>query len=195
MTRRGLAAGLLLILWPITIGAASPAREDETAGVPRHREGHKEELDDAPAAVSRADQATTSGAPVVRGNFRSLQVNVDASGDNILGDAANEPSMGIDPTNPDNIVIGWRQFDTITSNFRQAGVAYSHDGGATWAFPGVLEPGRFRSDPVVTADSNGTFFYYSLSTTTTAEMFISSDAGETWTGPIGAQGGGHATAR
>ena len=72
---------------------------------------------------------------------------------------------------------------------REAGVAYSHDGGETWTFPGVLEPGQFRSDPVLAADSTGTFFYYSLSTTTTAEMFISGDAGVTWMGPIDAQGG------
>ena len=66
----------------------------------------------------------------------SVQVNVDANGNNIVGDAANEPSIVVDPTNPQHIVIAWRQFDTIASNFRQAGHAYSTDGGLTWTFPG-----------------------------------------------------------
>src|SRR5690349_4506469 len=36
----------------------------------------------------------------------SRQVNVNASGGNIPGDAANEPSMCIDPTNPNRIAVG-----------------------------------------------------------------------------------------
>src|SRR5262249_10463175 len=32
------------------------------------------------------------------GVFTSYQANVDASGNNILGDAANEPSIAVDPT-------------------------------------------------------------------------------------------------
>jgi hypothetical protein len=116
-------------------------------------------------------------------------VNVDADGNNIVGDAANEPSMAIDPTNPSNIVIGWRQLDTVASNFRQAGVAYSHDGGLTWTFPGVIQPGQFRSDPVLATDSHGSFFYYSLSSSTNAEMFVSTDKGVSWMGPTSAFGG------
>src|SRR6476661_11075987 len=51
--------------------------------------------------------------------FTSYQVNVDANHQNIVGDAANEPSIAVDPTNPSRMTIGWRQFDTYTSNFRQ----------------------------------------------------------------------------
>ena len=40
--------------------------------------------------------------------------------------------VAVDPTNPARIVIGWRQFDTISNNFRQAGNAYSTDGGQTF---------------------------------------------------------------
>jgi hypothetical protein len=153
-------------------------------------DGHKEVPVPPPTEpVSREDQPTSPRAVVMQGLHQSIQVNVDAQQDNIVGDAANEPSIAIDPTNPDNIVIGWRQFDTVLSDFRQAGYAYSHDGGATWTFPGVLEPGHFRSDPVLAANSQGDFFYYSLSTTTTAEMFISDDQGVTWIGPISAFGG------
>ena len=55
----------------------------------------------------------------------SYQVNVNAAGQNIPGDAANEPSICIDPTNPNRMAVGWRQFDTTNSNFRQSGVAYT----------------------------------------------------------------------
>lgn len=94
--------------------------------------------------------------------FISYQVNVTSQGENRLNDAANEPSLAVNPLNPQQIAIGWRQFDNINSDFRQAGVAYSNDGGLTWHNNGPLEPGLFRSDPVLSADADGTFFYQSL---------------------------------
>src|SRR5262252_2143137 len=96
------------------------------------------------------------------GVFISYQVNVDANGNNILGDAANEPSIAVDPTDGNKMTIGWRQFDSVMSDFRQGGWGYTTDGGATWTFPGVLEPGVFRSDPVLNSNETGTFFYLSL---------------------------------
>ena len=47
------------------------------------------------------------------GPFTSFQVNVDANGNNIVGDAANEPSISVDPTDGNKIAIGWRQFDSL----------------------------------------------------------------------------------
>ncbi len=95
--------------------------------------------------------------------FFFTQVNINENGENLIGDAANEPSIAVDPNNRDRIVIGWRQFDDVSSNFRQAGFAYTEDGGETWTFPGVIEPGVFRSDPVLAVDSDGNFYYNSLS--------------------------------
>lgn len=120
--------------------------------------------------------------PWAREDFESVQVNVDANGCNIRGDAANEPSIAVDPTNPNRIVIGWRQFDTILSDFRQAGYGFSHDAGRKWTFPGVLDPGVFRSDPVLDADANGNVHYYSLSIGIdyTCDNFVSADGGVTW---------------
>jgi hypothetical protein len=126
---------------------------------------------------------------VVRGNFTSVQVNVDENGDNILGDAANEPSIAIDATNPNRIAIGWRQFDSIDSDFRQAGYAYSRTAGRSWMFPGVLDAGVFRSDPVLQADADWVFYFYSLQQDWTCQLFISADGGATWTDPILAYGG------
>ena len=69
------------------------------------------------------------------GVFTSFQANVDQNGNNILGDAANEPSIAVDPTNGNKMIIGWRQFNTVSSNFRQGGWGYTTDGGVTGRFP------------------------------------------------------------
>jgi hypothetical protein len=121
----------------------------------------------------------------------SYQVNVNASSQNIPGDAANEPSMCIDPTNPNRMAIGWRQFDTTNSNFRQSGVAYTTNAGLNWTFPGNLELGTFRSDPVLAADANGAFYYLGISNSSTfdCDLLRSTNGGATWQ-PLGpAQGG------
>ena len=95
-------------------------------------------------------------------NIVITQVNVDANGNNILNDAANEPSLALNPKDPSRMAIGCRQFDDIQSNFRQAGFGYTTDGGLHWTFPGVINPGIFRSDPVLASDADGRFFYNSL---------------------------------
>src|SRR5262249_674026 len=118
---------------------------------------------------------TTSGLAQVT----MVQINTNALGQDILGDAGNEPSLAVDPTNPNRMAVGWRQFDTITSNFRQAGVAYTTNGGQTWT-PSVLTPGLFRSDPVLRADAVGNFYYSSLSSSTGGEVFKSTNGGATW---------------
>ena len=118
-----------------------------------------------------------------------VQVNVDENGSNIVGDAANESTIAVDPTAPNRIVIGWRQFDNVSSNFRQAGYAWSNDGGRSWHFDGVLEPGVFRSDPVLDVDADGDFYYYSLTSNFTCQVWISRDGGRSWEPPIPAFGG------
>src|SRR5205814_689731 len=96
------------------------------------------------------------------GVFTSYQVNVDANGQNIIGDAANECSISVDPTDGNKRTIAWRQFNDVTSNFRQGGWGYTTDAGLTWTFPGVLHDNVFRSDPVTQSDAEGSFFYLSL---------------------------------
>lgn len=123
---------------------------------------HHEVPDDKYVPVSIEDMPRSPGYRDDGSSFFTIQVNTDDNGNNIVGDAANEPSMAIDPTNPDRMVIGWRQFDNVHNNFRQAGYAYTLDGGETWTFPGVIDPGIFRSDPVLASDNNGNIFYNSL---------------------------------
>jgi hypothetical protein len=121
-----------------------------------------------------------------------VQVNVDAAGLNIPRDAANEPSLAVDPTATNRMVIGWRQFDSITSNFREAGVGFTRDGGRSWTFPGVLENGVFRSDPVLEFDSRGRVHYSSLAVpggVILTDFFTSDDSGRSWSAPLPAFGG------
>jgi len=126
------------------------------------------------------------------GPFTSFQVNVDANHQNILGDAANEPSIAVDPTDGNKMTIGWRQFNTVNSNFRQGGWGYTTDGGTTWTFPGVLENNVFRSDPVLNSNETGTFFYLSLLQSFCDNIWRSTNGGQSWTElqADGAAGGG-----
>ncbi|MEQ1905848.1 MAG: sialidase family protein [Pirellulaceae bacterium] len=137
--------------------------------------------------VSIVSLALMTG-PVAAQSASYVQVNTNSLGNDIIGDAANEPSIAVDPTNPNRMAIGWRQFDTITNNFRQAGVAYTTNGGLTWT-SSVLTPGLFRSDPVLDSDADGNFYYSSLSSVTKAEVFKSINGGATWGPPINSYGG------
>ena len=138
-----------------------------------------EKYDNPPAYIYRLETSPRMISP--HGVFISYQVNVDANWNNIVGDAANECSISVDPTNTSKMAIGWRQFDSVLSNFRQGGWGYTTDAGVTWTFPGVLEPGVFRSDPVTNSDEAGTFFYLSLLQTFCENMYRSTNGGQSWT--------------
>ena len=143
---------------------------------------------DNPPPLSAA-VATSPGLISQFGPYTSYQVNVDASGNNIVGDAANEPSICVDPTDRNRLSIGWRQFDNVSSNFRQAGFAYTANGGRTWTFPGVLQRNVFRSDPVLNSDSIGRFFYLSLLQNFFDDLWRSLNRGQSWTNIAAADGG------
>ena len=182
---------------PAQSSASPTALADEeplSSAMANPAEAHHEIPDDAPVAVRVRERSAAfcDAGSWEGGVFSTVQVNVDDQGDNIVGDAANEPSIAISPVDPDVIVIGWRQFDTIESNFRQAGWAYSHDAGATWTFPGVLEPDVFRSDPILAADADGSIHYNSLTlrgTDYVCDVFTSYDGGVSWARKVDARGG------
>ncbi|WP_446809843.1 sialidase family protein [Methylomonas sp. 2BW1-5-20] len=130
------------------------------------------------------------------GPYTSVQINVDAAGQNIVGDAANEPTIAFDPNNPERLVAGWKQFDSIMSGNRQGGWAYSDDGGKIWQFPGVLTPGEQRTNIMVDVDSSGRFYYQSLHYDPTGnfaqdvQVAKSVDGGASWEAPVYAHGEG-----
>ncbi len=146
--------------------------------------GHLETYDNPPAPPRKIE--TSPRMVSVYGAFISYQVNVDQNGQNILGDAANECAISVDPTNGNKMTIAWRQFNDVTSNFRQGGWGYTTDAGVHWTFPGVLQNNVFRSDPVTQSDEAGQFFYLSLQSNVQQSFFCddlwrSTNGGQTWT--------------
>jgi hypothetical protein len=133
--------------------------------------------------------ATSPGLISQFGPYTSYQVNVNASGNNIAGDAANEPSICVVPTDANKMSIGWRQFDSVSSNFRQAGFAHTVNGGRTWISAGVLQRNVFRSDPVLNSDNAGRFFYLSLLQTFFDDLWRSLNGGQSWANIARAYGG------
>ena len=115
-----------------------------------------EKYDNPPAPPRKMEISPRMISPYA--GFISYQVNVDANGNNIVGDAANECTISVDPTNGNKMTIAWRQFNDVTSNFRQGGWGYTTDAGVHWTFPGVLQNNVFRSDPVTQSDETGNFF-------------------------------------
>jgi hypothetical protein len=177
---------LSLFLVSIASGQLAP-----TTRVPRNEP--LEKYDNPPAPPRKIE---TSPQMISQfGSFTSFQVNVDANGNNILGDAANECSISVDPTNGSKMTITWRQFNSVASNFRQAGWGFTTNAGTTWTFPGVLENNVFRSDPVTNSDEIGQFFYLSLQSTQNLSFFCddlwrSTNGGQSWTLLSGERGGG-----
>jgi len=149
----------------------------------------RETLEDPYIASPRSSMEKQPAYREFNSTYFTTQVNIDSNGMDIIGDAGNETSLAVDPTNPNRMVIGWRQFDNISSNFRQAGYGYSTDGGLTWTFPGVINPGVFRSDPVLDFDADGNFYYNSLQGNFSCDVYNIIDDGVVWNGPVPAKGG------
>ena len=177
---------LSLLLVPLASGQLAP-----TQRVPRNEP--LETYDNPPAAPRVIETSPRMISQFA--SFTSFQVNVNASGQNIVGDAANECSISVNPIDGSKKTIAWRQFNDVTSNFRQGGWGYTTNGGATWTFPGVLENGVFRSDPVTNSDEVGNFFYLSLQSDVNQSFFCddlwrSINGGQSWTLLSGEKGAG-----
>src|SRR5438552_7340599 len=154
---------------------------------------HLEKYVNPPAPPRKIETSTRMVSPY--GLFISYQANVDQNGNNIIGDAANECVISGDPTDGNKMTIVWRQFNDVTSNFRQGGWGYTTDAGIMWTFPGVLENNVFRSDPVSNSDETGNFFYLSLQSNVQQSFFCddlwrSTNGGQSWTLLSGERGAG-----
>jgi len=192
---------MIFILLQVAITLLSPSILGQNARIPagEMKRMHHETLDD-PYMPNADNNKRTSPAyryksrvksSPIRSSIFTNQVNVDALGQNILGDAANEPSIAVNPVDRNKMVIGWRQFDNVSSNFRQAGWGYTIDRGESWTFPGVIEPGIFRSDPVLDYDADGNFYYNSLTNSPDyfCKVFESTNGGAAWNSGTDAGGG------
>jgi hypothetical protein len=144
---------------------------------------------DNPPAVAAPALVISPALASQFGPYTSYQVNVDVNGNNRVGDAANEPSICVDRNNPSRMSIGWRQFNSVASNFREAGFAYTTNGGTMWIAPGVLQNNVFRSDPVLNSNTVGRFFYLSLLQNFFCDLWRSLNGGASWANIAPATGG------
>jgi hypothetical protein len=191
MKRSTVSVALLVCLSLLMALGTASAQLAPTRKPPRNEP--LEKYDNPPAPPRKME---TSPRMISRfGAFTSFQVNVDASGQNILGDAANECSISVDPTDGNKMAIAWRQFNDVASNFRQGGYGYTTDAGITWTFPGILQNNVFRSDPVTQSDEIGNFFYLSLQSNQQESFFCddlwgSTNGGQSWVERSPDQGAG-----
>src|ERR1041385_620165 len=191
--RFSMVSRALALICLLSLGAFASASAQLAPTLPAPRGVPLETYDNPPAPPRKIE--TSPRMISVYDGFISYQANVDQNGQNILGDAANECVISVDPTNPNRMTIGWRQFNDVTSNFRQGGWGYTTDAGVTWTFPGVLETNVFRSDPVTKANETGNFFYLSLQSNVQQSFFCddlwrSTNGGQSWTLLSGERGGG-----
>jgi hypothetical protein len=172
MLRLGLLAAISLLLAPAVFSQTVARKPLPTEPLEKY---------DNPPAVAAPVLRISPALVSTFGPYTSYQVNVDASGNNRVGDAANEPSICVDRNNPNRMSIGWRQFNSVASNFREAGFAYTTNGGTRWIAPGVLQNNVFRSDPVLNSDTVGRFFYLSLLQNFFDDLWRSITGGQSWT--------------
>jgi hypothetical protein len=167
--------------------SVAPIASGQTLGPKPLPKEPLEKYDNRPALFPAV--ATSPGLVSQFGSYTSYQVNVNANGNNIVGDAANEPSICVDPTNRNKMSIGWRQFDHVSSNFRQAGFAHTINGGSSWSSGSILQLNVFRSDPVLNSDNIGRFFYLSLLQDFFDDLWRSLNGGQSWANIAPADGG------
>jgi len=181
VVRASLALAAVLVMAAVPAFAATVPMNERDNPLWRQRNGLPLEYeDDAPMDAPLPGLRTTqAAASITFGPYTSYQVNVNVLGNDIVGDAANEPSLVVNPFNHDIMAIGWRQFANVASNFREAGYGYTTDGGTTWT-ASKFNAGTFRSDPVLGFDAGGDFFYNSLVQSLTSSVWASTNGGASW---------------
>src|SRR5947209_6693660 len=102
------------IQWAVLAGAGAAAsvagRSSEKAPAPAPASAPQaggptrlERPEDPPGVPAPRVPGAVRSPPVQQASFLSFQVNVDSNGANIPGDAANEPSIAVDPTHPNRM--------------------------------------------------------------------------------------------
>ena len=169
-------ATVAALVLPATLTATEARPADRRPITPGPRDYH-EAPSDPYVAVPAELRVTGPARHWSMGSHVSVQVNVAANGQNIVGDAANEPSIAVDPTDPKRMAIGWRQFDTVTRTSARPAGATRPTAGAPGPSPACSSPGSSAAIRCSSSDADGNFYYNSLDgeTSTTTSATSSSD--------------------
>src|SRR5262249_14431180 len=113
-----------------------------------------------------------------------------------------EPSIDVNPTNPDNLIAVWQQDRWSDGGSRGLYSAYSNDGGTTWnsvELPGLVlcdnaqGPFERATDPWVTFAPDGAAYAIGIAFDSDPAIFggnhavtvnKSTDGGKTWSPPV-----------
>ncbi len=103
MKRRDLIILFKLVFFLIIVFLISPnlifsQTNEQKKGNPPDPTAHHEIKDDDYVPDLRESQERSPAYNYSMSNIITVQVNVDGNGQNIVGDAANEPSIAVDPT-------------------------------------------------------------------------------------------------
>ncbi len=125
-----------------------------------------------------------------------------AVGGTLYASAEVEPSVAVNPTNPNNLIGAWQQDRWSNGGARGLGSAYSLDGGGTWTRTTVpfshcsggtaANGGDYEraTDPWVTVAPDGTAYQIALAFSNQANrnnailVARSTDGGRTWSNPV-----------
>src|SRR6266511_2382125 len=152
-----------------------------------------EKYDMPPAYIYRLDTSPRMISP--HGAFTSYQVNVDAAGNNIVGDAANEPCITMDPNNPVTASDDTGNFFYLS--LRSDGFSFfcddmwrSTNGGASWSLISGKQGAIGGDKQWFTIDKTcgpGRYFQYQAWDTAGCDFGMfnrATDAGVTWETPV-----------
>jgi hypothetical protein len=95
----------------------------------------------------------------------SLPANIAATTN---PEAQNNPSIAIDPLNPQHIVVSYMDQSLVATGYEGIGVAVSENGGATWQNTSIALPAGFAAgaaNPTTVFDGQGRVFVSFMSTT------------------------------
>src|SRR5438045_939167 len=116
-----LTTSLCILLWALASLATALAQTPPRIGGRMTEPLEKYEMPPAPPGLYRLESSPRMISQY--GLFTSYQVNVDANGNNIVGDAANELSICLDGRNRARTANRWEQHKPTHFTLRQAGGA------------------------------------------------------------------------
>jgi hypothetical protein len=181
----------------ISVGAAAAAAAILLLPAPARSESTKLRLDPEVLSGRLAQyllgETEVESLPARSGGLAQFPGNIQLSDEHFAGRliSQTEPSIAANPANPANLVAGFHDLYPTVHDF-VCRYTVTFDGGATWSLAAagpLTAQGHFCSDPALTADGDGTFYYAYLEISngaTNSDVIVSrsTDGGLTFAPPV-----------